>query len=116
MWLISEYALVLTEFRKNYGNDALDGHLDRLQRMGSNCREPVSKHLGDGIWELRTNSKNGPLRVLYFFGPDHPQITVLHCFVKKRRKTDRADIDRAKRRRAQVLAREVILNVHAVRN
>ena len=116
MWLISEYALVLTEFRKNYGNDALDGHLDRLQRMGNNCREPVSKHLGDGIWELRTNSKKGQLRVLYFFGPGHPEVTALHCFVKKRRKTDRADIEIAKRRRTKVLEREVLLNVYVVRN
>lgn len=116
IWLLLEYELVLTDFLKRHGSEALEFRLDRLARMGNACREPVSRHIGDGIWELRANSPQGQLRVFYFFGPGVQQITALHCVVKKRRKTDPSDIALAKKRRSRVLEREVRINVYALRN
>lgn len=85
--------------------------MEQLLEQGSSCREPISKHLGDGIYELRANSKQGQLRVLFFFGPDVLQITVLHAVVKKRKKADPADIKLAKRRRALIQDKVVKVNV-----
>lgn len=38
-----------------------------LQDNGSDLREPTSKSLGDGIFELRAQMGNNITRVLYFF-------------------------------------------------
>jgi phage-related protein len=84
----------------------------RLIEQGNQCGPPASKHLGDGIFELRAKSKEGQLRVYYFFGPGLRQITALHAVVKKRRKADSDDIKIAKRRRASILKQQVTPNVH----
>ncbi|WP_455631129.1 type II toxin-antitoxin system RelE/ParE family toxin [Megamonas sp.] len=38
-----------------------------LQDVGNELREPYSKHLDDGIFELRAKQGNDICRVLYFF-------------------------------------------------
>ena len=38
-----------------------------LQEVGNELREPYSKHLDDGIFELRAKQSNNISRVLYFF-------------------------------------------------
>ena len=38
-----------------------------LEKNGSQLREPYSKSLGDGIFEIRTKQGNDITRVLYFF-------------------------------------------------
>ena len=69
IWLLLEYRLVLTDFLNRNGNDALLGRLARLEELGNLLRAPASELLDDGIFELRANSKEGQLRVYYFFGP-----------------------------------------------
>lgn len=112
IWLLLEFALVLTEFRKNCGCDELDIRLAQLLEMGNRCRPPITKFLQDGIFELRAKSKRGHLRVLYFYGPDHLQVTVVHAVLKKRSNIDPADIKIAKRRRDLIVNQQVIPNVH----
>ena len=41
--------------------------IDLLVMNGPELREPHSKHLNDGIFELRAKQSNGISRVLYFF-------------------------------------------------
>lgn len=41
--------------------------IDLLEEYGGELREPYSKHLGDGIFELRAQTGNNITRVLYFF-------------------------------------------------
>lgn len=113
IWLLLEYELVLTDFRKRHGSDALDFRLMRLIEQGNQCGPPVSEHLGDGIFELRARGKEGHLRIYYFFGPNLRQITALHAVVKKRPKADPKDIKLAKQRRARIWQLQVIPNVHA---
>jgi phage-related protein len=72
---------------------------------------PISKHVGDQLYELRANSKEGGLRVFYFFGPDLSQITAVHAVVKKRRKTNPDDIATAKKRRRLIFDQQVRVNV-----
>lgn len=43
------------------------GLLGILQEKGNMIREPYSKHIGDGIFELRCKFGNDITRVLYFF-------------------------------------------------
>ena len=38
-----------------------------LETAGNNIREPYSKFLGDGIYEVRVQQVNNIARVLYFF-------------------------------------------------
>lgn len=116
IWLLLEYELLLTDFVKRRGNDALEGRLARLEELGNLLRAPASEPLGDGMFELRANSKEGRLRVYYFFGPDVQQIAVVHAVVKKRRKADPSDIKLAKDRRARILKNQVRLNRYAVRS
>jgi len=43
------------------------GLLEILQEKGNRLREPYSKHLEDGIFELRCKFGSDITRVLYFF-------------------------------------------------
>ena len=78
-----------------------------LQADGNELREPDSKHLSEGIFELR--AKVGPdiSRVLYFFVVGR-RVILTHGFIKKTNKTPPAEIDRANKYRAEYLGREEI--------
>ena len=80
------------------------GLLGILQEKGNMLREPYSKHLDDGIFELRCKVGNDISRVLYFFYYNG-KIIMTNGFVKKTRKTPRAVIDRAKAYRDDYLER-----------
>lgn len=69
-----------------------------LQEYGNQLREPYSKPLGDGIFELRGKVGSDISRVLYFFY--HNGVIILtNGFIKKTRKTPREEIQKAKRYR-----------------
>ena len=59
---------------------------------------PFSRHLDDGIFELRTVQGSDITRVLYFFVAGG-EIVLTHGFVKKTQKTPAREIERAKRMR-----------------
>ena len=59
---------------------------------------PFSRHLDDGIFELRTVQGSNITRVLYFFVAGG-EIVLTHGFVKKTQKTPAREIERAKRMR-----------------
>lgn len=75
-----------------------------LEACGHMLGEPESKHLGDGIFELRTVMGNNAGRVLYFFMVDD-RVVLTHGFVKKTRKTPRGEVERARRYKADYLKR-----------
>lgn len=76
-----------------------------LEEYGNDLREPFSEPLEDGILELRTIQGNNISRVLYFFVVGK-KIVLTHGFVKKTQKTPRAEIERAKRYRADYINRQ----------
>ena len=75
-----------------------------LQDNGYELREPYSKHLADGIFELRAKVGSDATRVLYFFYVDR-RIILTNGFVKKTQKTPMGEIEKAKRYRTDFLKR-----------
>ena len=80
------------------------GLLGILQEKGIMLREPYSKHLDDGIFELRCKFGSDITRVLYFFYYGG-SIILTNGFVKKTRKTPKEEIQLAKDRRKDFIER-----------
>lgn len=76
-----------------------------LEDVGYELREPYSKYLDDGIFELRAKQGNDISRVLYFFVVGQ-KIILTNGFVKKTQKTPKGEIELAKNYRADYLSRE----------
>lgn len=73
--------------------------IDLLAANGLRLREPYSKSLGDGIFELRTKQGSDITRVLYFFIVGQ-KIVLTNGFVKKTQKTIKSEKDLAKKYKA----------------
>ena len=84
------------------------GFLELLQDYGNSLREPYSKSLGDGIFELRCKVGNNISRVLYFFYFEG-KIVLTNGFVKKTQKTPASEIKLAKRYRDDFIKRAEML-------
>ncbi len=82
----------------------LIGLLEILEERGNELREPYSKYLGDGIFEIRCKVGNDITRVLYFFYYEG-KIVLTNGFVKKTQKTPQREIKLAKARRVDFLER-----------
>ena len=80
------------------------GILQVLQEKGNQLREPYSKHLEDGIFEVRGKVGTDITRVLYFFYCDG-KIIVTNGFVKKTQKTPANEIRTANKRRNEYMER-----------
>lgn len=66
-----------------------------LKEFGNTLREPLSKELEDGIFELRTQVGNDISRILYFFVIGK-NIILTNGFRKKTEKTPKEELDLAK--------------------
>ena len=75
-----------------------------LEQNGNELREPYSKFLSDGIYELRARQGNNTSRALYFFDIEH-KIILTNGFVKKTRKTPHLELEVAKKYRADYVER-----------
>lgn len=80
------------------------GLLEILEEKGNMLREPYSKHLEDGIFEIRCKVGNNITRVLYFFYYEG-KIILTNGFIKKTQKTPSAEITLAKNRRKDYIER-----------
>ena len=80
------------------------GMLEILEERGNTLREPYSKFLGDGIFELRCKFGSDITRILYFFVYER-KIVLTNGFVKKTIKTPVKQIQTAKVRRIDFLER-----------
>lgn len=76
-----------------------------LQENGNELREPYSKHLSDGIFELRAKVGSDISRVMYFFYIGK-RIILTNGFIKKTQKTPLSEIEKAKQYRKDYLKRE----------
>lgn len=76
--------------------------LDLLETFGNQLREPHSKPLGDGIYEIRAKVASDITRVLYFFVVNK-KIILTNGFVKKTQKTPDNEIALAKKYRKDYL-------------
>ena len=78
--------------------------LDLLETFGNQLREPHSKPLGDGIYEIRAKVASDITRVLYFFVVNK-KIILTNGFIKKTQKTPDNEIALAKKYRKDYLER-----------
>lgn len=78
--------------------------LDLLSERGNALREPYSKSLGDGIFELRCRLGTDQTRTLYFFFSG-AKIVMTNGFIKKTPKTPPQEIELARERRADYIRR-----------
>lgn len=79
--------------------------IELLEEFGPELREPYSKAIGEGIFELRAKLGSDISRIFYFFFVGH-RIILTNGFIKKTTKTPQGEKDRAKRYRAEYLSRE----------
>lgn len=76
--------------------------IDLLAENGSELRMPHSKHIDDGIFELRGTVGNNSVRVLYFFFIGGKAV-ITNGFVKKTQKTPKEALKLAKKYRKNYL-------------
>ncbi len=97
----------VTEFLDDLENKKLKAKVFQdisiLEEFGYELREPLSKPLGDGIFELRTKFSSDITRVLYFFYHGK-KIILTNGFLKKSGKTPTQVIELAKKYRADYYA------------
>ena len=79
--------------------------IELLAENGSALREPYSKHLVDGIFELRAKVGSDISRVFYFFVIGK-RIVLTNGFIKKTQKTPKSEIELAKKYRNEFLNKE----------
>lgn len=76
-------------------------YIELLQQNGTRLNDNITKHLEDGIWELRPGNN----RVFYFFYENNTFV-LLHQFRKKSQKTPKREIEKAKSERIDYLSRK----------
>lgn len=79
--------------------------IDLLEENGPQLREPYSKHLNDGIFEIRAKQGTNITRVLYFFFVGK-KIVLTNGFTKKTQKAPQSEIETAKKYRADYIERK----------
>ena len=72
--------------------------IELLRDNGFYLREPYSRAVRDGIFELRVKLGSNITRILYFFYVGH-HIILTNGFVKKTKKTPAMELERAERYR-----------------
>jgi len=68
-------------------------------------REPLSKHLETGLWELRIKAGTDILRIIYTFRKGQI-IILLHIFIKKKQKTPIGELEVARKRLKEIKLKE----------
>lgn len=76
-------------------------YLDLLARNGTNLPNKITKHLEDGIWELRPGNN----RIFYFYYADNRYV-LLHHFRKKSQKTPPRELAHAKEARKDYIRQQ----------
>ncbi|RMF78075.1 MAG: type II toxin-antitoxin system RelE/ParE family toxin [Chloroflexi bacterium] len=78
--------------------------IEQLRARNIQAREPLVKHIEGKLWELRRTSDGNIYRLFYFFFTGR-RIVFVHGFQKKTGKTPKHEIDIAKARMKDYLAR-----------
>lgn len=64
-------------------------------------KEPLSKYIEPGLWELRIRAETNILRILYTFAKGRI-IILLHIFIKKQQKTPEKELETARKRAKEI--------------
>lgn len=76
-----------------------------LETNATELREPYSKSLSNGIFELRAKVGSDISRVMYFFYIGK-KIVLTNGFIKKTQKTPKQEIEKAQKYRDEYLSRQ----------
>ncbi len=96
---IEEFLLELKRSNNPLAEQALKG-LEKLKKRVYH-KEPLSKYLELGLWELRIKAGSNILRTIYTF--EKGQIIILlHIFIKKQQKTPARELEIARNRLKQL--------------
>jgi phage-related protein len=76
----------------------------RMLEYGPNLKEPHTKAIGDGLFELRLKSVEGIVRVMYCTVVGR-RIVILHGFIKKSTQTPLNELEIAQKRMKEVKTR-----------
>ncbi|MEM1244353.1 MAG: type II toxin-antitoxin system RelE/ParE family toxin, partial [Pseudomonadota bacterium] len=74
---------------------------DVMQEFGPNIGFPHTKHLANGLYELRLKGAEGIARV-FFCTIIQRKITMLHCFIKKQKKIPKKELEIVKYRLKEI--------------
>ncbi len=96
---IEEFFLGLVKTNRTLLARTLKG-LEKLKNRAYH-REPLSKYIEPGLWELRIRSGTDILRILYTFARGQT-IILLHVFIKKQQKTPVGELEIARKRLKEV--------------
>jgi phage-related protein len=75
---------------------------DLMIEFGPRLGMPHTRAMGEGLFELRVNGREGIARVFYCTVVQR-RIVMLHVFIKKSQKTPKRELEIAKRRLQEVL-------------
>ena len=98
---VEEFLLDLVTKNKVLFNETSKG-IEKLRHKVYH-REPLSKYLEPGLWELRIKAGTNNLRIIYTFDKGRV-IILLHAFVKKQQKTSSNDLAIARKRLRELKA------------
>lgn len=75
--------------------------VELLSEFGPSLRMPHSRAMGDGLFELRPQGREGTGRAMYCFS-DGRHLVVLHAFIKKTRTSSDHDLRIARMRMKEI--------------
>lgn len=70
--------------------------IELLEKYGNKVKEPHTKSLGAGLFEIRAKGEEGIARAFFTFQKE--RIIILHCFIKKEQKIPKSEIQKARER------------------
>jgi len=101
---VEKFLLGLVTTNKELFNKTSKG-IDKLRHRIYH-KEPLSKHIESGLWELRIKADNDILRIFYTF--EKGQIIILlHVFIKKQQKTPVGELEIARKRLREIKMRRL---------
>ncbi len=100
---VEEFLLELGKTNNLLQAQAFKG-LEKLRNKAYH-KEPLSKYLEPGLWELRARAGTDILRIIYTFSKGQI-IILLHVFIKKKQKTPAGEMEIARKRLREVKMKE----------
>ena len=100
---VEEFLITLKKSNIPLAEQAFKG-LEKLRNRAYH-KEPLSKHLELGLWEIRIKVGTDILRIIYTFRKGRI-IILLHIFIKKQQKTPVGELEMARKRLKEVQLQE----------
>jgi phage-related protein len=100
---VEEFIIGLKRKNNPLAEQTIKG-LEKLRNRAYH-REPLSKYIEAGLWELRIRARTDILRILYTFSKGRI-IVLLHGFIKKQQKTPPGELDLARNRLKEIRLKE----------